>query len=252
MTADLPELRGLAFRRALRAERQAWRHAAGAVLTTPAQARALAAHFPQLPILVRPNGTTLEQKSVENLSSAQAGDCLRLGHFGNFYRARLDIAPFLDSLALSGLWESVELHQYGQDWTNALAGVRVARVVPHDPLPWPDVVARAPELDAALVVGNRDRKQLPSKAVDYLTLPIPRIAVTRSDGDDALVEYVADKPGWLVLAPDIHDAPDRVRAHVSRLWSEQDLALPASEQWGVVAKDVADFARHRLLGRPPL
>ena len=114
-----------------------------------------------------------------------------------------------------------------------------------------DVLGQTTGIDAALVIGNRDRKQLPSKTADYLTLPIPRIAVTQGDGEDALVEYLADKAGWLVLAPDSGDAPKRVREHVTRPWSEEELALPASEEWLVVAQAVAGFARDRLLGQPP-
>jgi len=251
LTADVPEVRGLAFRRALHAEFRTWQHAVGGVLTTGAQASALAEHFPQLPLLVRPNGAWPGGK-LPGPPSQPDSQRLLIGHFGNIYNVRVDIAPLLDSLALSGLWETVELHQYGRDWANALARVRAARVVWHEPLRWNDLLGKATGLDAALVIGNRDRKQLPSKAVDYLTVPIPRIAVTRSKCGDALLEYLAGKPGWLVLAPDARDAAYRVREHVARPWSMEELALPASERWDIVARVVAGFVRDRLLGEVPL
>ncbi len=56
LTNPSPYSRGLARHRALRAERKLWEGAAGAVLTTPAQAERLGARFPGLPVLVRPNG----------------------------------------------------------------------------------------------------------------------------------------------------------------------------------------------------
>jgi hypothetical protein len=255
LTADVPEVRALARRRARQAERQTWRHAAGAVLTTPAQAAALGRHFPQLPILVRPNGAPVEPKPARGRFGTPDGGSLRIAHFGNLYAARLDISSFLDSLALSGLWNAVELHVYGQDWTNSLGRIRAVRQIRHEPIPWREVLDHATRFHAALVIGNRDRKQLPSKAVDYLTLPIPRIAVTPGGGGDALAQYVADKPGWLVLPPDGIDAAERVREHVARSWSQDDLAVPDSERWPVVARAVADFGRQCLLGHqrsPPL
>jgi hypothetical protein len=83
--------------------------------------------------------------------------------------------------------------------------------------------------------------------MDYLTLPIPRIALTPAEGADSITEYLADKSGWLVLTPDAVDAPERVHAHVARSWSREELAAPASEAWPVVAEEIAHFARAHLL-----
>jgi hypothetical protein len=91
------------------------------------------------------------------------------------------------------------------------------------------------------VVGNRDRKQLPSKAVDYMTLPIPRAAVTEPAADDALTAYVSGRPGWLVVSPRAADAAIAVRDHVERRWAPDELALPDSESWASVADTIAAF-----------
>ena len=92
------------------------------------------------------------------------------------------------------MWSS---HQYGRDY---LAAVRklsdVITVALAEPIPWTEVRRlAATELDLVLVVGNRDVRQLPSKAVEYLTLPIPRLALTSGQEGDALTAYVETKPG---------------------------------------------------------
>ena len=56
LTGADPAVSGAALARARTAERQLWATAAGAILTTEAQARALSALFPHLKLLVRPNG----------------------------------------------------------------------------------------------------------------------------------------------------------------------------------------------------
>src|SRR5207247_4190023 len=46
---------------------------------------------------------------------------------------------------------------------------------------------------------NIDPSMLPSKIVSYLSLPIPRVAVTSDPTRDAIGTYLHDKSGWLVL-----------------------------------------------------
>jgi hypothetical protein len=112
------------------------------------------------------------------------------------------------------------------------------------------VVERARDYDLALVLGNNKSGQLPSKAIQYLTLPIPRLSVTRRLDGDALADYVRDKPGWLAVSSDDSELAAHVAAHVLREWSSQDLRPPADEAWPVVADQVVDFVeRHTLSER---
>ena len=249
LTTEVPDLPGLARRRALRLEKVIWENAVGAIVTTRGQAVGLRRLCPSVPILIRPNGTWIatEMPQVDGRSS---DSCLRLAHFGSVVPVRLDLCRFLDSLAKSGRWKSVELHQYGLVWGDAFAGLSSARVIIHDPVPWEAAQQEAARLDAAVVVGNRDRTLLPSKAVDYLTLPVPRIAITNPPPRDALAEYIDDKPGWLVIADDTSDVASMVHDHLSRPWSREELAPPASESWEVVAGLISAFV-DTCLGRAP-
>jgi hypothetical protein len=245
LTEREPTLGAVARLRARRAERRLWRFAAGAVVTTPAQAAELNELFPRLPILVRPGG--FDPSSLAQLEPAVAGraqpgsgDVLRLAHFGTIYEPRLDIAPFLEGLARSGLWDRVEFHQFGSDLVGALRGPAV-EVAFHERLPWPQVVGAARAYDAAVVIGNKSGTQLPSKAVDYLLLPIPRIALTGDPLRDALAGYVADKPAWLTVDPTRADVPTLVAEHVRRAWSPEQLAPPPAEAWEAVAAEIDEF-----------
>jgi hypothetical protein len=175
--------------------------------------------------------------------SRHLSGCLRLGHFGNVYESRLPIGPFLDRLAMSGFWREVELHQYGLDSVNALTDVRHVRVVHHSPIPWSAACRAAGSFDAALVIGNIDPKQLPSKAIDYLTLPVPRVAVVGSHTDDALSTYVSDKPGWLVVSSSAPDAAASIHAHVASSSAAPRFAVPDSETWDNVVSTVTQFVR---------
>lgn len=246
LTASELDVHRLALRRARRLERPIWENAAGAVVTTRRQEEALRRVFSDLPILVRPNGTTVDGRVTIRERPVRDGR-LRLGHFGTLYGARLDVARLLESLGESGLWDAVELHQYGPDWTRSLNGLRSVHVIQHAPVPWVEAQRAAAALDAALVIGNRDRSLLPSKAIDYLTLPVPRIAIAAGDSSDALAEYVQDKPGWLVLAIDAADASTRVYEHVSRSWAVKSLLAPSSESWDVVTPLICSFVRERIL-----
>jgi hypothetical protein len=196
---------------------------------------------------VRPNGFAPIARPAPPPPSAERNGTLRLAHFGLISPARIEPRRFLDALAASSRWRTIEWHQYGNDWSGSLADVSpMVDVVHHEPRPWPEVVRDAAQFDAAIVLGNRDRGQLPSKAVSYLTLPIPRIAVVGGDRQDALSDYVRDKRGWLVVAGDDLETDVRVAQHVSRPWSSVDLEPPAAERWDRVAPEIARFV-DRLL-----
>jgi glycosyltransferase involved in cell wall biosynthesis len=252
LTARRPTMRGLSLHRARRAEARMWANAAGAVVTTPSQRDSLRALYPHLPILARPNGVETNGIGAVPRKDARAArpDTLALAHFGSVYKSRLEIGPFVRRLVRDGPWRRVEITQFGPDWTRELEGLGPGVDIQiRDPLPWPEAMRRSSEFDAALVIGNVDPGQLPSKVVSYLTLPIPRIALTLDPEQDAIGTYLRDKSGWLVLRPDSPDAAELIRLHVVRDWSPAELAPPASESWDVVGKEVADFVLEAL-GRP--
>ena len=170
-------------------------------------------------MVVRPNGYQLAQPSAGSAErpAPPLRRTLRLVHYGNLYSSRLDVAPLLARLAGCGKWDSVVFTQQGNDWSGALRGLpAAARVEVGAQQSWEQVVAAAPQHDLAIVVGNRNPAQLPSKAVQYLTLPIPRVAIVSGDPSDALSAYVRDKPGWMILPWDAsaEDAAGAVAAHV--------------------------------------
>jgi hypothetical protein len=248
LTGKHPELRGVGRLRALAAERRLWSGAAGAILTTHAQASALQTLFPALRLLVRPNGFFPADDLARVQIPPQAvrpGSRLRLAHYGDISSDRVPIDAFLKTLARSGHWREVEFHQFGQDWTGKLQSLRDLRVVFHDPRPWSEVVAAAHRYDLAVVIGNRDPMLLPSKAVAYLQLPIPRLAVV-ADANNAVTDYVRGKPGWLVLGAGDSTAAAQTYLHVSRSWTANQLAAPLSESWDQVCSDVRGFIKARV------
>jgi hypothetical protein len=220
-----------------------WAHACGGIVTTSGQASALKAHFPQLPILVRPNGFNTVALSAADVSSSssRAATDLRLVHYGNLYGARLDPQGLMARLAASGHWKRVVLCQYGHDWNGTLERLSDVVEVETRPIrPWGLAARDATQFDAALVIGNLNPSQLPSKAVQYLTLPIPRIALG-GHSMDALAAYVQDKPGWLVVTPDDPRAADRVRQLVEHRWTLDQLAPGIEESWEAVERRLAEF-----------
>ncbi len=235
-----PPMGGL---RAARCEAYVWRHASGAILTTRLQAEAVRRLFPHLPVAVRPNG----YRSVSQTVPADPGrdpTTLRLVHYGNLYAPRLDIAPLLSGLAACGRWRSIVVTQQGEDWTGVLRRLpATVRVELRRPSSWDTVISTAAAHDVAIVLGNRNPAQLPSKAVQYLSLPIPRLAIVGDHPDDALRAYVRDKPGWLTLGWDIAApaAGAAVAAHLARGWGQDELAPPPGESWEAVAAEVVEF-----------
>ena len=181
LTASKPLLRGLGAVRARSAETHLWSGASGGIVTTTGQADALRAKFPTLPVLVRANGVDIVQRSEQRTgpqhARGESASSLAIAHFGQLSHVRLSIRPFLERLAKSGKWERIELHQFGSDWSGELADQSAVPVIFHAPRPWSEIVDIAERYDLALVVGNQNPTQLPSKAVSYLQLPIPRLAV---------------------------------------------------------------------------
>lgn len=249
---SLEEVRGMGRLRARKAEIALWREASGAIVTTTGQADDLRAKFPSLPILVRPNGLDLPSEAQGSLGSAPPrrdhASVLKIAHFGQLTSGRVSLAPFLKALATSGSWRRIELHQFGPDWTGELVAQSGAQVTFHRQCPWSEIVSLVPRYDLALVVGNRNPTQLPSKAVAYLELPVPRLAVVQdAAASDALADYVADKPGWLTLSVDAPDVATRIRDHVSRPWGWAELRPPQSESWEHVTDAVMRFIGSALL-----
>jgi hypothetical protein len=255
LTAATPQVRRLARLRGRSAECRLWAGATGAVVTTRAQAQALRALFPELRILVRPNGFAPADHSRPNMAiqrpAHSRGSRLRLAHFGDISSVRVRIASFLERLARTGWWSEIEFHQYGTDWTGTLGALEDVRVVFYERRPWSEIVSAAHNYDLAIVVGNRDPAQLPSKAVAYLQLPIPRLALIGDGTDDALAQYVADKPGWIVVHVDGADGAEKIRAHLSRRWTAAELVPPATESWDEVTTEVLRFLDAVLNSRTP-
>ena len=219
LTANPAQVRGLALARARRLEAELWAGAAGGIVTTAEQGARLSRRFPELPLLVRPNGCSADTVANGRHDPDEGGP-LRLVHYGHFYAIRGDPTDFLRRLSTGE--RPVELHVFGRDWERRLSRARGVTVVFHDQQPWHELVATATRFDAALVVGNLDPAQLPSKAIEYLALPIPRVAVVASRHDDALAEYVADKRGWLTLELTDPDPAAAIAAHVARAWPASD------------------------------
>jgi hypothetical protein len=245
LTSSRPVARGLGLIRGRRAEYRLWAGAVGGVVTTDAQAHALSSIFPRLPILVRPNGFSSRDFPPFGLSSVPRANTpdsvLRLAHFGDISSERVEIASFLQLLTRSGEWNEIQFHQFGFDWTGALATLPDVTVVFHHPRPWREIVAAAGKYDLAVVIGNRDPMLLPSKAMAYLQLPIPRLALVDDDAKNELTRYAAGKPGWLVVRVRAPDAAERIERHLSRRWTDSELAPPASESWADVSKTVGQF-----------
>jgi hypothetical protein len=232
--------RTIAGRRSLRAEAPIWEGAAGAILTTPQQAQRMSSIYPELPIMARPNGYEIPDGAPRPDASGREGGgsrTLRLAHFGVLYAARLDVVPFLARLQQSGSWDTVRFDQFGGDPDGMLnaapPGIEVAN---HAAVPWPEVMARTNEFDAVVVLGNELGELLPSKAVQYLTLPVPRIAVTDTERDDA---------------PTDPEAGRLVAEHVDRDWTAAELDPPPGDAWPAVAEELGAFVSQCVAGRSP-
>ncbi|HKB50515.1 MAG TPA: hypothetical protein VKC63_03695 [Solirubrobacterales bacterium] len=243
LTEELALPRTISIWRSKRAELPIWHGAAGAVVTTPQQGDRLQRMFPHLHILVRPNGyVPTPVPAAAPGRPSRDPTSLTLAHFGTLSGIRVDVGPLLAALQRSGHWRTITFAQFGDDYAGMLMrvpkGIRVDR---HPSQPWEEIVARVCDFDAAVVLGNQRGDLLPSKTVQYLTLPIPRLAVTAGESEEALAVYAEAQPGWLVASAEEAEAPQRLWEHLAHDWSEPELAAPAAESWPNVAAEVASF-----------
>jgi glycosyl transferase family 4 len=239
--------------RAARRERKLWASAHGVVVTTQGQGEELRRLFPRLRVLVRPNGynTVATEATFSDYIQTENNDKeLRLVHYGSIHGPRVKFGNIFERLANSGKWSKITLYQYGPDWENALKSIPADIEIKHrSPISWTDVLAGAHTFDAAVVIGWRNPTQMPSKTVQYLTLPIPRIAMTSLNETDALATYVEDKPGWAIIDDGDSRAPEIIATHLAKPWRQVDLEAPKSESWEAVESVLRDFALDMIATR---
>jgi hypothetical protein len=252
LTNSSPEVGGLSKWRAQRQERRVWNLAAGVIVTTQAQGDALRELFPHLRVLVRPNGySPIDDIKDQRVSAASTRDPneLHLVHYGSLYGRRVNFRKIFQRLSESGKWQKITLHQYGSDWEGALESISDTIEIDHrSPISWAEVIAGAHAFDAAVVIGWRNVAQMPSKTVQYLTLPIPRIAISTSDDGDALAAYVADRPGWALIDDVSEQAAQIVADHVAKQWSDTELQAPKDESWAGVERLLGAFVNETTSG----
>ena len=230
--------------RTLAAESFLWGYAAGGIVTTATQADRLRELFPDLPLLARPNGYRDFAAGAARPRAGEGGrdDEIRLVHFGSMYAARLPVAEWFSRLRREGGLRRVQVTNYGFD---DAASLQIedpnVSVEVRPPVSWDEACRVAAEFDGAIVVGNRDPALLPSKAVQYLTLPIPRIALTQSRDGDELTRFAAARPGF--MAVDVNSGADLARAvaHLRRPWPAAELEPPASDSWREVSREIVGF-----------
>lgn len=236
-------------RRAEAAEAFWWRHAAAGVVTTRTQASSLRALFPDLNLLVRPNGYTMAAEPMVNrepgprVDLASAGE-LRLVQFGSVNRAKVPIGEWLSRLRSAAGLKSVRFTNYGSVDRQDLLRTRDPAVIVefHDPVDWGRACQIARGFDAAVVIANRNPGELPSKAIQYLTLPVPRIALTASGDRGELGAFAAQRPGFIAVDVDSREDISRMITRLRHAWSDEELSPPAGDSWAEVAREVVGFA----------
>jgi hypothetical protein len=228
------------------AEAFLWRHAAAGVVTTQRQARALQALFPDLDLLVRPNGYTPMADGEGPANAAREGTEgeLRLVQFGSVNPRKLPIGGWLSNLRRVAGLTRVRFANYGSVNRQDLLESEDPAVVieAHESVEWGEACRIARGFDAAVVVANINPAELPSKSIQYLTLPIPRVAVTASSDPGELGAFAAQRPGFIAVDGGSEDDVSRLISHLHRRWSEEELSPPAGDSWDVVARDVTGFA----------
>jgi hypothetical protein len=252
-----PRSRLLPRRRAKAAETFLWRHAAAGVVTTGRQARDLQSLFPGLDLLVRPNGYTPAAELAvdrEELGGA-AHDALdppappvdtelRLVQFGSVNPFKLPIGGWLSRLRRVAGLTRVRFVNYGSvDRPDLLESDDPAVVVEtRDPVEWAQACQIARGFDGAVVGANTNPAELPSKSIQYLTLPVPRVAVTASSDPGELGAFAARRPGFIAVDVESREDVLRLISHLRRAWSDQELSPPAADSWAAVARCVVGFA----------
>jgi hypothetical protein len=248
-TAPVPAqlLRPVSLLRARAGETFLWRNAAAGVVTTETQAASLRALFPGLDLLVRPNGyLTADASGGQGAAAEHAGDEaeLRLVHFGSINSARAPIGEWLSALPGEAGVRRVRFANYGPVSHPEILQTRNGAVVveAHDPVPWERAREIAKTFDAAVVVANAHPFQLPSKAIQYLTLPVPRIALTVSGDGGELATFAERRPGFIAVGLDSTQDIRRMIDHLRRAWSDEELSPSADDSWAEVAREVLRFA----------
>lgn len=257
LTARSPSPRShvLARRRAKAAETFLWRNAAAGVVTTERQASALRALFPGLDLLVRPNGYTPADEPAA--VSDQAGVApealeqgpppidgeLRLVQFGAVNPFKISIGGWLARVRRTAGLPRVRFANYGSvDRPDLLQSDDPAVVVEiHEPVEWARACEIARGFDAAVVTANDHPAQLPSKSIQYLTLPVPRVGVTASSDPGELGAFAAQRPGFISVDVESQEDVSRLISHLRRPWSDDELAPPADDSWAAVARQVLGF-----------
>ena len=125
----------------------------------------------------------------------------------------------------------------------------------HEPVDWTRACQIVRDFHAAVVVANADPATLPSKAIQYLTLPVPRIALTVSGDGGELAAFAERRPGFIAVGLDSPEDIPRMIDHLHRAWSNDELRPSPGESWTEVASEVVRFAirswdRARATGTP--
>ncbi len=210
---------GLAMWRARRAEARLWAGAMGAVVTSRRVGDAIGDRFPNLRVLVRPNGyEVVKNGPIAYERNARDRTAIRLVYYGTLYGPRVSVGGFLRALLDSELWKQVSFTQYGDVWDDALddldaAALSGVEVVRRPAVPWERAIHEASHFDAAMVIANLSGLGPPSKVFQYMTLPLPRIVLT----------------------------VDCERDETARFVTASELQPPASESWPRVAQDISNF-----------
>jgi hypothetical protein len=240
-----PWSRLVSQRRARAAEAFLWRHAAAGVVTTRTQASKLRALFPDLKLLVRPNGyVTAAESIVDRVPANPVLSELRLVQFGSVNDSRLPIGDWLSTMREALGLTRVRFANYGHVDRPELVRTGDPAVVieVHDPVDWGRARQLACSFDAAVVTANRYPGQLPSKAIQYLTLPVPRIALTSSSREDELGAFAAQAPGFLAVGIDSREDIRGLIARLRRPWSHRELRPPPGDSWAEVGREIVQFA----------
>ncbi len=255
LTARSPSLRShlLARRRAEAAETFLWRHAAAGVVTTERQASALRALFPDLDLLVRPNGyepaagreeaAAAAPEALDQASPPIDGE-LRLVQFGTVNPFKISIGEWLARLRQVAGLTRVRFANYGSvDRPDLLQSDDLAVLIEvHEPVEWARACQIARGFDAAVVGANKNPAQLPSKAIQYLTLPVPRVAVTSASDPGELGAFAGQRPGFIAVDVESREDVSRLISHLRRPWSDEELSPPAGDSWDAVTRQVVGFA----------
>lgn len=241
LTADRFLDSWLTIKRARRAERYLWRNSAGGIVTTKPQRDRLRTIFPDLPFLCRPSG--YHEASLDVAPRTPSSNVLRLVHYGTVYAARLSLSAWLSRLRLESGVSGLHFVNYGEDFGSSLTSDDPTVTFElREPVEWEDARRTSVEFDGAIVIGNQNPTLLPSKAIKYLTLPIPRIALTANREDDVLAEFATSRPGYALAFTDSERPLVDVIAHLRRHWTREELSPPAADSWREVEREIIEFS----------